>query len=85
MSATESIRRRVKRLYETNPNIHLNVRIPHHKVTVQAAPAVIRGVYPNIFCVEETTSGQPRSHSIQYTEILIGQIEIPELRMGGSV
>lgn len=79
MSTVDYIKSEINRLYKTNPNIHININMSRPKLTVAATPAVIKGVYPNIFRIEENVSGHPRCHSIQYTEVLIGQVGIPEL------
>ena len=41
--------------------------------------AVIVGVYSNIFLIEERDSGYPRTHSLQYIDVLTKQIVIAEL------
>lgn len=73
------IKRKIKQLYETNPNVHINVKITHPKLTVNTSPAIIKGVYPNIFRIEESISGYPRCHTVQYAEVLSGQVNIAEL------
>lgn len=75
----ESIRKGVRHLFETNPHIHMNVTMRHPKVSVQNGPAVIKGVYPNFFQIEETESGYSRSHTVQYNDVFIGRVEILEL------
>lgn len=84
MSTVNEIRRKIKKLYETNPNIHVNVTISHPKLMIRNAPAVIVGVYSNIFRIVETNSGYPRCHSPQYADVLVRQIEIVELNRNGS-
>lgn len=79
MSSIVSIKNEVKRLFETNPNIHISVKMSRPKLNVSCRPAVIKGVYPNIFRVEENSDGHLKCHSLQYSEILTGQIEISEL------
>lgn len=79
MANIEYIKRKIKKLYETNPNVHINVKLTHPKLTVNTTPAVIKGVYPNIFRIEENISGHPRCHTVQYTEVLLGQVNISEL------
>ena len=74
------IRNDIRNLFETNPNIHVNVTMRHPKVSVQNGPAVIKGVYPNTFQLEETESGYTQRHSVQYNDVLIGRVEILELQ-----
>ena len=76
----ETIKSDIYRLFKTNPHIHVNVIMRHPKVSVQNEPAVIKGVYPNIFQIEEMENGYARCHSVQYNDVLIGRVEILELQ-----
>lgn len=76
----DAIRNDIRNLFETNPNIHVNVTMRHPKVSVQNGPVVIKGVYPNTFQLEETESGYTQRHSVQYNDVLIGRVEILELQ-----
>lgn len=76
----ETIRRDVRKLFETAPAIHVNVTMRHPKVSVQNGAAVITGVYPNIFQIEEKDNGYVQCHSVQYNDVLIGRVEILELQ-----
>ena len=76
----ESIRCDIRRLFEENPHIHVNVTMRHPKVSVQNGPAVIKGIYPNTFQLEETESGFTQRHCVQYNDVLIGRVEILELQ-----
>lgn len=42
MANKEYIKRIIKQLYETNPNVHINVKLKHPKLTVNTTPAVIK-------------------------------------------
>lgn len=75
----ETIRRDIRRLFESNPNIHVNVTMRHPKINVHNGCAVIKGVYPNIFQIEENDNGYTRCHSVQYNDVLIGRVEVLEL------
>ncbi len=75
----ETIRNDIKNRFETDPVIHMNVTMRHPKIAVTNGPAVIKGVYPNIFQVEEYSQGYTRRHSIQYNDVLMGRVEILEL------
>lgn len=79
MSTIDWIRVKIQKLYETDPHIHMNVRLTHPKLHKNAVPVVIKDVYPNLFRIEEDHNGQPRCYSVQYAEVLIGQVDIPEL------
>lgn len=76
----QTIRKDIRNLFETDPHIHVNVTMRHPKVSVQNGPAVIKGVYPNIFQIEENENGYVRCHSVQYNDVLIGRVEILELQ-----
>jgi len=76
----DMLKRSIKRLYETNPHIHINVNLTNPKTHLENVPATIKGVYPNIFTITENSNGQEHSHTLMYTDVLIGQIEIIELK-----
>lgn len=81
MTTLDYIKREIKNLYETNPEIHVNVSISHPKIDLKNDPAVIKGVYSNIFRLEEYSNGTPACHTLKYTDILTKQIEIEEIRI----
>jgi len=79
MTSLDIIRDNIKKLYETNPNIHIDVAITSPKVNLKNQPVVIKGVYPHIFQIEETSSGSPKCHTLQYADVLLHHIDILEL------
>ena len=79
MNDIEYIKSGVEKLYKTNPNIHISVSKTHPKVIVDASPVKIVGVYKNIFRIEECEGKMPTCHTVQYGDILIGQVKINEL------
>ena len=79
MTELDIIKSKIKKLYETNPNIHINVSLTRPRVSFTCEPAIITGVYPNIFQIEEQSSGSKKCRTIQYTDVLINRIEILEL------
>ncbi len=79
MNALDLIREKIKHLYNTNPQVHLNVNIKRPRVILENSEATITGVYPHIFIIEECTSGTPKQHTLQYTDVLIKNIVILEL------
>lgn len=79
MLTIDSIKKGIKTLYETDPKIHVNISIPHPKLNLQNDPVTIKGVYPNVFRIEEYSSGSPKCHALQYTDVFTKQIEIVEL------
>lgn len=79
MPTVDAIRAKIAKLYETNPNIHVNVSLTHPKICLVSVPAVIQGVYPHIFRIEERSEGSPRCYTLQYNDVLTHRIEILEL------
>ncbi len=74
------IMEKVKELYLSNPNVHLDVSITKpKKLLLKNTPATITGVYRHIFQVVESTEGIQRIHTLQYSDILTQQIKIYEL------
>ena len=72
----QEIRRRIAERYGSDPCIHINVSLRRPKLHLNNVPVEITGVYPHIFQVEETSSGRPRRHALQYTDVLTHNIEI---------
>ena len=81
MLTPEYIKAQIQNLYETNPHIHISISMQRAKVCIKDAPMVIKGVYRHIFQVEEICVSHPKRYSIQYTEVLIGQVVIAELSL----
>ncbi len=78
MSPLDAIRSEIKKLFDIHPDIRVNVSMTRPKVHLQNEPAVIRAVYPNFFRIEENSEGNPKLHTVQYTELLTKQIVIVE-------
>ena len=79
MTVLDVVKNNIRKLYETNPNIHVNRSIAHPRLQLQNDPAVIKSVYPHVFRIEEYSSGTPECHTLKYADILTHQIEIIEL------
>lgn len=79
MTQLEMIKRKVAYLYSVSPKIHVNVRLNHPRLELKNDVVEIKGIYKNIFCIEEYTTGIPRTHSLQYVDILTGNFEIIEI------
>ena len=79
MKSPEQIREQLKRLFETNPEVHVNVNLTHPKLHLENDIAKIVGVYPHVFRLEEYSTGKPQCHTLQYTDIMIKHVEIIEL------
>lgn len=80
MTAFDFIKNKVKNLYETNPNIHVNLSMSHPRIYVKNDHVKITGVYKNVFRIEEYSTGTPKSHTFQYTDILTKQVEVAEIQ-----
>ena len=79
MSTLDRIKDKVKARFEIDPNVHVNVCLTHPKLHLENDEAVIKGVYPHVFRLEEYSTGNPQCHTLQYTDILINRIQIIEL------
>lgn len=79
MSSLDKIKQRIRELYETNPNIHVNISIVSPRTTLSEYPVIITGVYTHIFQIEENYSGKPKRHFIQYNDVLTKHFQIIEL------
>lgn len=82
ISSLADIRSKVQYLFQTNPNVHVNVSVRYPRTprkTLTDIPVVIKGVYPNVFQVEDISSGKPKIYMHQYNEIATKEIEILEL------
>lgn len=80
MNSLDIIRSKIQKLYNNNPSIHINVAITRPKVILKNEPVVIKGIYPHIFQIEERSSGFPKTHTVQYSDVLLNHIEIIELK-----
>ncbi len=79
MKTIEQIKEGIRHLFETDPNIHVSISMSHPKRSVKDASVMILDVYPHIFRIRETACDSPKCYSVQYTEVLTGQVEIREL------
>ncbi len=82
VSSLTDIRKKVQFLYRTHPNVHVNVRVRYPRTprrTLTDIPVVIKGVFPNVFQIEDVSTGTPRLYMHQYNEIATKEIEIIEL------
>lgn len=80
MNMLEIIKKEIQNRYKTNPDIHINVTITRPKVNLKNEPVRIKKVYPHVFQIEEKSTGFLKTHTLQYSDILLNQIEIIELK-----
>ena len=79
MNEIQQIRQHILERYRLDPKIRINVSLAKPKLRLNNVPVEITGVYANIFQIEEATDGQPRRHTLQYTDVLTHNIEILDL------
>lgn len=75
----QQIRQQIAARCRSNPEIHINVSIARPKLRLTNIPALITGVYPNFFQIETEASGQKTRHTLQYTDVLLHNIEILDI------
>ena len=75
----EQIRRRISERYRSDPNIRINVSLRQPGLHLRDVPVKITGVYRHIFQIEEASSGPPKRHALQYTDVLTHDIELLDL------
>ena len=75
-----TVRTKIKELYQINPNIHVNVSMTRPKIAVRNSPAIIKAVYEHVFQIQECSPEGNRIHTVQYSDICTKQIEIIELK-----
>ena len=78
MTQLDMIKRKVAYLFSVSPKVHVNVNLYHPRIVLKNDAVEIKGVYKNIFTIEEYTGNAPRIHSLQYIDILTGNVEIIE-------
>ena len=70
----QQIRQRISERYLSDPNIRINVSLRQPRLHLNNVPVKITGVYRHIFQVEEVSSGPPKRHALQYTDVLTHDI-----------
>ncbi len=87
ISSLKDIREKIQHLYQTHPDIHINIQVRYPRSprqTLTNIPVVIKGVFPNVFQIEDNSSGKPRIYLHQYNDIATKEIEILELNEQSS-
>ena len=80
MDMLDRIKAGIRRLYDTHPDVHISVSMTRPRTSITNEPVTIVGVYRHLFHIEEHRSGFHRKYTIPYSEILINQVEILELK-----
>lgn len=81
MNSIDLIKNKIKMLYENNGEIHINVAIKNPKINLYNVPASIIGVYPHVFRLEDKSSAERKFYTLQYSDILTGQICITDYKL----
>ena len=76
---TDKLKDLIAELYKTAPDIHISISLSRPKLTVVNEPVRIVGVYAHIFMIEERSTGNPRMHSLSYTQLLTDKVRIAEI------
>ena len=79
MRDIEEIKAKIKELYESGIEIHVNVHSKKPKIDVNDANAHITGIYRNLFTIETQDNGLKKQYTVQYTDLFIGKVKILEL------
>lgn len=79
MYSVQQIKERIRKRYESDPKIHVNVSLAHPRLHLQNVEATITGAYAHIFQIEETLTGQKRRHTLQYTDVFLHHIDILDM------
>ena len=75
MSTIDVIKNRVRELYLSNPDIHIDVSIKRPKIKIVNQEAKIIGVYKILFQIE----AEGKRYTVLYSDILIKNVRIAEM------
>ena len=79
MTNLSLIKSQIFYLYKTNPKVHIDVSNKSYRKHLTNVPAVITGVYPNIFTAKLKEDDIEKTYTCQYVDLLTHNIEIKEL------
>ncbi len=79
MASLDIIKEKIKTLYETNPEIHIDLLRTNPRLAFKSEKVKITGAYAHIFTIEELTDKYPKRRSVQYADILTKSIVISEI------
>ncbi len=75
----EKIRNQIKKLYQKNLIIHINLSQTRPKISLKHTEAKIIGIYLHFFRIEIPLHNKTEYYSIRYADIISNQIYIEEL------
>lgn len=81
VSIIDQYKEQIKRLYENNTKIHMDVTLSYPRLTLTNEEAIITAVYRNLFQIEENKNGETNRHTISYTDLITKQVVIKEIEM----
>ncbi len=70
---------KLTKLYQTNPNIHIDVTLERPHIVMRNVEARLIGAYKHIFQIEVQIKEKTEMHSLQYGDISAGIVKIYEL------
>ncbi|MGM9683579.1 MAG: hypothetical protein ACI3XQ_08265 [Eubacteriales bacterium] len=79
METMEMIKEKINSLAQSQEIVHINVSITHPRVRLKNVAVKVVGTYSNVFRIEEIGHIPPKYYSLQYTDVLIGQIKFTDL------
>lgn len=72
----QKIKLMLQQRMEKNPKMRINVSLSQPKLHLEDVEVTITGVFSHIFQIEERDSGAPQRHTLQYSDILLQNIQI---------
>ena len=75
-SSTDQVREYLRKWFESNPVLHIDVSLKQPRLQLSNVEVVITGVYAHVFRIEERAPGVNRSHTMQYTDVLLHALDI---------
>lgn len=79
MTTLSLIKSQVMYLFKTNPQVHIDISSRSDRKHITNVPAVITGVYPNIFTARLKENNTEKDCIFQYVDLLTHTMEIKEL------
>lgn len=75
----DTIKSAIKEFYDNKTPLNVYVKTTHTPSDGTLSPAIITGVYNNLFLIDIKEDGTIKHQSFTYSDVLIGQIEFKEL------
>lgn len=74
----QQVKNRMERLRKEGTPVRVSVMGLRCKPEIKEEPAVVTGLFPRVFTVEMAGDFLPKTHSLQYIDVLTGQVVIEE-------